>query len=69
MVIQHIESAADQVDYAISEAVRLKKPAYIEVCCLLCLYRSLYCPPACTAAALPACLYFFTAFTACLNLM
>eukprot|EP00879_Flechtneria_rotunda_P011355 GHRR01011860.1.p1 GENE.GHRR01011860.1~~GHRR01011860.1.p1 ORF type:complete len:497 (+),score=161.61 GHRR01011860.1:184-1674(+) len=35
VVIQHLSEAHHQIDYAISEALRRQKPAYIEVCCNL----------------------------------
>ena len=47
VVIQHIDNAAALVDHAISEAMRLKKPAYIEVGATACTAWVCYCLPAC----------------------
>jgi pyruvate decarboxylase len=35
VVVQHIGEAHHQIDWAISEAMRRQKPAYIEICCNL----------------------------------
>uniref|UniRef100_A0A383VUS6 pyruvate decarboxylase n=1 Tax=Tetradesmus obliquus TaxID=3088 RepID=A0A383VUS6_TETOB len=35
VVVQHLAQAHHQIDYAISEALKQKKPAYIEICCNL----------------------------------
>ncbi|KAF6251991.1 pyruvate decarboxylase-like protein [Scenedesmus sp. NREL 46B-D3] len=35
VVVQHLGEAHHQVDFAISEALRRQKPAYIEICCNL----------------------------------
>ncbi|KAF8056339.1 SHM4 [Scenedesmus sp. PABB004] len=55
VVVKHLESAHHLIDYAISEALKLRKPAYIEISCNLAAltHPSFHAPPIPMALSLP----------------